>query len=202
MRVTELRSGLWRWTGLHPDWTPEQGGPNGWAQEISCYYWEAPEAVFLVDPLIPPEDRERFLEALDRDVERAGLPVRIALTAKWHSRSAEELAARYAAAVWAFDRKTPPPEGLRAIDAQAFEEALLWLEPQRALVSCEVILGDAPEGGVRLAPESWLAEAGWNHERLREALRPLLELPVELLLPTHGEPVVEGARERLAALLR
>ena len=36
---------------------------------------------------------------------------------------------------------------------------------------------------------------------LRERLQPLLELPVELLLPTHGDPVVDEARGELRRAL-
>jgi len=33
---------------------------------------------------------------------------------------------------------------------------------------------------------------------LREALRPALDLPVELVLPSHGAPVLTGAKQALA----
>jgi hypothetical protein len=36
-----------------------------------------------------------------------------------------------------------------------------------------------------------------THDELRGRLRPLLELPVELLLPTHGDPIAENARKTL-----
>ena len=36
---------------------------------------------------------------------------------------------------------------------------------------------------------------------LRESLRPLLDLPVELVLVSHGEPVLENGREAIAAAL-
>jgi glyoxylase-like metal-dependent hydrolase (beta-lactamase superfamily II) len=199
LRITELKPGLWRWTGKHPEWAPEHGGPNGWEEEVSCFYYEAPEAVVLIDPLIPPEDPERFLEALDRDVERVGLPVRILVTARWHSRSKDELAARYGASTWVFRRGGEAPDGAQAFDAQAAEEAFLWVEEHGALVSCDVLMGDE-NGALRLCPESWFDE-GWNHARLRETLRPLLDLPVELVLPTHGEPIVDGARDALARAL-
>ena len=55
----------------------------------------------LIDPLVPQDERDRFFEALDRDVERAGRPVAIALTCEWHGRSAAELRERYDADVWA-----------------------------------------------------------------------------------------------------
>ena len=76
MEVTRLADGLWRWTALHPDWKPGDGGPDGWEQEVSCVYLEAPDHVVLVDPLVPGDERDRFFEALDRDVERARAPRR------------------------------------------------------------------------------------------------------------------------------
>ena len=36
---------------------------------------------------------------------------------------------------------------------------------------------------------------------IRDGLRPLLDLPVELLLLTHGEPVRDDARAQLAAAI-
>src|SRR5919109_536672 len=95
MRVQELSHGLWRWTGLHPEWTPDSPGPEGWEQEVGCVYYKAPTAVVLVDPLVPPEDSERFWAALDRDVARAGRPVTVVLTVPWHARSTEEILERY-----------------------------------------------------------------------------------------------------------
>ena len=75
MKGSELAPGLWRWTAPHPNW--REGAD--WEQEVGCVYYEAPDATVLIDPLVPPE-RERFFEALDRDVERRGLPVSILLT--------------------------------------------------------------------------------------------------------------------------
>jgi hypothetical protein len=54
------------------------------------------------------------------------------------------------------------------------------------------------EGEVCL-PRAWIGEERWD-EALR-LLRPLLELPVERVLVTHGEPVLDGARESLARAL-
>jgi hypothetical protein len=36
-----------------------------------------------------------------------------------------------------------------------------------------------------------------THEGIREALQPLLQLPVVLLLPTHGDPVTDDAQDAL-----
>jgi hypothetical protein len=40
-----------------------------------------------------------------------------------------------------------------------------------------------------------------THEDLQRALRPLLELPVDLVLVSHGRPVLTGARRALAGVL-
>ena len=191
MRVQEVASGLWRWTGLHPEWKPADAGPEGWEQEVGCVYYEPPGAVVLVDPLAPPEDEERFWRALGRDVERAGKPVRILLTVSWHDRSTEAVVRRYAAATGG-----PLPDGVEARTLTAAEETAYWLPAHGALVFGDAVLGAA--GGVRLCPESWLHG---TLEQLKADLRPLLELPVERVLVSHGEPVLEDGRAALERAL-
>jgi glyoxylase-like metal-dependent hydrolase (beta-lactamase superfamily II) len=190
MRVTEIAPGLWRWTGLHPDWTPQ----DAWAQEVGCGYYEAPGAVVLIDPLVPPEDKEPFWAALDRDIARVGLPVSVLLTVDWHARSSDEILARYGGVREA-------PAGVEQIDIRGVggeSERLFWLPAHRALVIGDVIHG--ADGGVRLCPDSWLPD-DLRGEPIRHALRPLLELPIERVLPAHGEPVLAGGREALARAL-
>jgi glyoxylase-like metal-dependent hydrolase (beta-lactamase superfamily II) len=191
VRVQEVAAGLWRWTGLHPEWTPASAGPEGWDQEVGCVYYEGPDAIVLVDPLAPPEDEERFWAALDRDVERAGKPVCILLTVSWHGRSAEAIAKRYGAAT-----DGPLPAGVEAHAASAGEETAYWFPARGALVFGDAVLG--ADGGVRLCPESWL---DGTLAQLKDELRPLLDLPVERLLVSHGEPVLEGGRAALARAL-
>src|ERR671934_2775062 len=97
MRVAEICPGLWRWTAAHPAWRPGKA----WPQEVGCVYAETPDAIVLIDPLVPADDEDRFWRALDRDRERrADLPVQIWLTCAWHRRSADEIAKRYRAKVW------------------------------------------------------------------------------------------------------
>ena len=64
------------------------------------------------------------------------------------------------------------------------------------------ILG-AASGGLRLCPESWLGylPSGVTIAGLRELLRPLLELPIERVIVSHGEPVLAGGRAALARAL-
>jgi glyoxylase-like metal-dependent hydrolase (beta-lactamase superfamily II) len=188
MRVAEIATGLWRWTGLHPEWTPADGGPDGWEQEVACAYYEAPDAVVLFDPLVPAEDPARFYEALDRDLERAGRPVAILLTTDSHRRSSPELAQRYGAI-------GSTPEDVDAIETSWGGERLYWIPEHVALVTGDVLLGRA--GGLVL-PRTWLAD---DYDRVAEELCPLLELPVERVLPGHGEPVLTGGRAALAKAL-
>jgi glyoxylase-like metal-dependent hydrolase (beta-lactamase superfamily II) len=186
--VTELAPGLWRWTAPHPDW--KEG--DDWEQEVGCVYYEAAAATVLIDPLVPPE-RERFFEALDRDVERRGLPLEILLTCPWHVRSAAELTERYAAGETA-------PAGVEPVLVLAeIEETVWWLAEARTIVVGDVLLG-APDG-VRVCPDSWL-EGEASPASIRDALRRLLELPVERVLVSHGEPVLEGGRAALERALR
>src|SRR5688572_10986619 len=150
MHVTRIADGLWRWTGLHPDWTPGDAGANGWEQGVGSVYYEAPDAVVLIDPIAPPEDAKRFWTALDRDVARAGRPVHVLLTVFWHGRSSGDVADRYGAEVWAHERaraverKVEPtqwfsgaeklPGGIEPRDVPLFGETIFWIPEHRALV--------------------------------------------------------------------
>jgi hypothetical protein len=53
---------------------------------------------------------------------------------------------------------------------------------------------------LRLCPQRWLGGAA-NLEELRASLRPLLDLPVEQVLVSHGAPVTSGGAAALAAIL-
>ena len=193
MQVEQLAPGLWRWLAPHPGWepNPEPGSPADWPRDVGCVYYEAPEAVVLIDPLVPPE-RAAFLEALDRDVERLGLPVAILLTVSWHERSAGELATRY-------DAGREAPSGVVALHVERAQETLYWLPEPATLVSGDVLIG-ADGGGVRVCPDSWLPN-GTGSPEVRAALRTLLDLPLERILVSHGEPVLADAPAALLAAL-
>jgi hypothetical protein len=84
MTVEELAGGVWRWSA-------SLGGDEVW-----CLYYETPAAIVLIDPVVPDEP-ERFFSALDRDVERLGVPVTIVCTSDERAAAAAELVARYGA---------------------------------------------------------------------------------------------------------
>jgi glyoxylase-like metal-dependent hydrolase (beta-lactamase superfamily II) len=213
VRVQELEPGLWRWTALHPDWSPEEE----WGEEVGCLFLETEEAIVLIDPLVPPEDSDRLLEALDRDVTRANLPVHVLITIFWHARSARDLVDRYPGVrVWAHEparelveERTPVTDVFRAgetlpgaviaVDAGRAYEVLFWLPAHAALVAGDVLLGTAG-GGLGLCPDEWLVRL--DPAEVRADLRDrLLPLPVERILPAHGQPVLADAGRVLATAL-
>ena len=76
---------------------------------------------------------------------------------------------------------------------------MLWIPSHNALAAGDLLLGTAG-GGVRVVPDSWL-RPGVTGAMIRDGLRPLLDLPLELLLLTHGAPVLDDARAKLAAAI-
>jgi glyoxylase-like metal-dependent hydrolase (beta-lactamase superfamily II) len=226
MTVDELAPGLWRWTAPHPAWTPRQGGPAGWEPSVGCIYYEASDAVVLIDPLVPPSgtpDERRYWAALDRDVERTGLPVAVLVGNAYHGRSADAIRARYgerrATSVHVHadardrvscsvtspfeDGETLPGEvHAHAIAGLDTGETAFWIPAHRALVFADAVLG-AGAGEVRVAPRSWGADgeeaAARYAKEFRAGIERLVDLDPTILLPSHGKPVLEGGA---AALVR
>ena len=141
----------------------------------------------------------------------------VLVTVFWHTRSTAAMVERYGARVWAptrgrgaierragvvtdaFRGEDPLPGGIEAFPTARAAEVVFWIPQHRTLVPGDVLLGDG-NGGLRLCPPSWLPEKA-TPEKLAGSLRPLLELPVERVLVSHGEPVLEGAKAALARAL-
>jgi glyoxylase-like metal-dependent hydrolase (beta-lactamase superfamily II) len=182
-RVQQLAEGIWWWTAPHPDWTPEQGGPDGWQQDVSSYAFDCGDTFVLVDPQSPPSIVEELA---------AGKDVAVVLTCSWHRRSADEVVQRLGAAVHEPDGDLP---SCVQVATRVDEDAVLWVEPRGALLFGDTLVG---EPDVLRIPDDWLEE-GRTREDHAALLRPVLKLPVELALPTHGKP---GARSDLERALR
>ena len=197
MDVQELRPGLWRWTASHPQW--EHAAVLG--AKLNSMSYKLPEAIVVIDPLVPQDDEERFWSALDKDVERLARPVHVLLTVHWHERSVEAVLDRYDANLWRPEEKGDLPAGVHAeiVNGSDWAEALFFLEPHRALVTGDLLIGQ--NGGVEL-PVTWFpkAEQEWVARELKPDLRKRLgALPIELVVVSHGEPVLKdgaGAIER------
>jgi len=201
MEPQQIRRGLFRWTARHPEWREgaQPESPADWPAEVGCVASETADALVVIDPLVSRGEQDQFWRWMDELAERAGR-VHVITTIKFHRRSRDELVARYGAST--SRAKGSLPEGIRAIPIRGAGETMTWIEEHRALVTGDRIIGDG-HGGLRMCPESWLGylESGITIDDLRERLRPLLELPIELVLVSHGEPVVEDGREELRLAL-
>jgi hypothetical protein len=202
--LDELRPGLWRWTARHPDAEedPQPGSPADWGPDVGCVACAAPGALVVVDPLVPGGEEEPFFARMDELVARHGPRVAVLTTIGFHRRSRAAFVERYGATT--SRAKAALPAGVRTVPIRRAGEAMVWLEEHRALVPGDRLLGD-DAGGVRLCPPSWLRylQSGMTIDELRAALAPLPELPVEMVLVSHGAPVLrDGARAVERALER
>jgi glyoxylase-like metal-dependent hydrolase (beta-lactamase superfamily II) len=205
----ELAPGLHRWTAFHPDWK----------KEVASVALDTGSGLVLVDPLAPPAlgDARRFWKALDAEMTRRS-EVDVIVTLHYHRRSAGAIVKRYRrraqAALWAphgsvrllrvgVDAPFAPgdrlPGGVQAFAGGRDDEVVLWFPKQRALVSGDVLLGGVRKP-YRVCPQSWLPDELARAD-VAATLAPLRDLPVELLVPTHGPAVTVDARETLAAAL-
>ena len=185
--IEEIRAGLKRWAGPHPEFNPLDGNLDDSYRDVASVLFSAGEALVLIDPLVPDE----LWPELDAEVKQSGKPVVVLTTIYFHERSRDAVARRYGA------RLGGDVAGVRAFSAERGDEVALWLEEPRALVFGDAILGDQ-KGGLRLTP--WAKDAA-GLERTRRALLKLLDLPADVALPSHGEPVLANAREALARAL-
>ena len=191
--MIELEPGMRYWYAPHPAWRPDENWPEG----VLCAYYEAPDALVLIDPLVPRGEEDEFWRALDADVERLGRPVHVLLTSPWHDRDTTLVVERYDAPVWAHPEalwKDAPvltttdtvPAGVEALLPDGNEEgqASFFIREHRTLVVAEYFMGVAD--GLRVSP----SPAERDPDRFVRSLHELLELPVERVLTAHGPPVL------------
>jgi len=194
--AAEIAPGLLRWTAPHPDWNPNAapGSSSDWERDVGSVLYELPGSAVLIDPLLPRADRDGFLRWLDERI--AARAVSILTTIRWHRRDREELAERYRSTMsraW-----NAVPAGVEQRPLRGAGETMFWLPGVATLVAGDRLIG-APGGRLELCPQSWLEDVHVNRPGLAELLRSLIELPIERVLVSHGEPVLRGGR---AALVR
>ena len=194
-----LAPGLRRWTVRYETDIGEE--------DVGSVAVDTGDGLVLIDPLEPPAELAR--------------PAHVLLTVFWHARSA---AAVGAPRVWAPSRSRQPlenrgvavtdlvdgglPGRIVAFRTPRKSEVVYWLPDHRSVVVGDVLLGagarpldadaDAP---LRLCPERWLGTKP-THADLRASLAPLLELPVERVLVSHGAPVLANGLAELERVLR
>ena len=218
--MRELRPGLWHWQARHPDW--EASEP--WDPNVSSYAIADDERLLLFDPLGVPSEIEALAAGREtaivltapwheRDaqslVERLGVPVYTArpdsaqFLMDTYGITAEQAGDGSPDVVWllkegkgearvytAGDRL---PGDIETFPGHKPNDIVLWIESQRAVVSGDTLVDFGQ--GLEIN-ERWLELHGVTRERVVEGLRPLLELPVEHVLATHGGPHDRAALER------
>jgi hypothetical protein len=117
----------------------------------------------------------------------------ILLTAEWHRRSTVELAERYDARIG-----DTPPASIEELPIEGADERQVayFIRSHAALVVCEVFAVDI-HGELRVCESPALARP----DELEASLDRLMELPIERLLVSHGEPVLEDAKTRMTEAL-
>jgi glyoxylase-like metal-dependent hydrolase (beta-lactamase superfamily II) len=216
--VRELERGLWHWQAAHPEWSPRAP----YAERVSSYAIDDGARLLLFDPLAVPSDllalaseREPVVVLTapwhERDarllVERFGAAVYAP-----PAETAEDLMQKYGLTAEQAGGGSPDLRWLRDGGGEAHwygagdrlpfrieafggyepNDLVLWIESRRALVAGDVLSGLLDPAALEY---KWL-RGGVPRQRLAEALRPLLGLPVEVVLPAHGAPADRAALER------
>jgi hypothetical protein len=195
--MREIAPGLWRWTAPHPAWSPgaEPDSADDWDEYVGSVLYVGSDAAVFIDPLVPRAE-EQFWSWADKRV--AARSVAVLTTLLPHRRSREHVARRYGASTSRVKRNLPA--GVESIVLRGARETMFWLPEHRTLVPGDRILG-APGGGLRLCPASWLYWVRVNRNELRVLLQPLLDLPIERVLVSHGDPVLRGGADALRSCL-
>lgn len=211
--MEELAPGLWSWTARHAEWHPR----DEFGSEVRSYALRDGPRTILIDPLVPA-DGDELLAELDRVVAGS---VSILITIPYHARSAGLLWQRYrpGAEIWGHPAVAkrlgadvplqpiqpgtalPGGAGAFAIGKPRRFEMPLYLPSWRALALGDAIVEADGELRVWLQQPITAKRLAWYEDRFLPTLEPLAELDVEVVLATHGRPVLEDGRRALAAAL-
>jgi hypothetical protein len=208
--VRELKPGVWHWQSAHPDWT----GDEWWPQHVSSYAIELGGDLVLFDPLaVPAELRERATAVVltapyhERDARSLGLPVHAPPADTWEDwvekfgvdpervrgMESEDLAwLRAGEGEGEFHEPGPWPFGITAYAGREENDLVLWLPSVRAIVVGDTLADPGSGLDVQLG-----GRMHTTRDEVVERLRPLLDLPIELVLPAHSAPTDRAALERL-----
>ncbi|HET6361243.1 MAG TPA: hypothetical protein VFH11_04220 [Gemmatimonadota bacterium] len=197
-----IAPGIWRWIAFHPEWQ----------QDVACVVIDSPAGFVLVDPLLPAGQEGK---AALRGLEARGEPPAIVLTVFYHERSAGDIIDRIpGTTLWVEETGTDRvestvthpfragdalPGGLVPYATARPDEVVLWEPASRSLIVGDVILGQG-DAGIELCPDSWLPD-GVDRRDLALSLGPILELPVERILPGHGDALDNDAHGALKKVL-
>ncbi len=186
--IVDVDAGLWIWRIDHPTWWPEQGHDR----VVTSVCVEEGGEVAVLDAVAPPQGTGIW-ERLD-----ATPPTMAVILKPDHVRSVDLFVTRYDIPAYGPDvfQKDDVPEtdlelvlpgsvlpgGFTALyDGRLRNETPVWLPEHRTIVFADAL---TTLGG-------WLQVwwTPWHEERVVPALRAMLDLPLERIIISHGEPV-------------
>jgi glyoxylase-like metal-dependent hydrolase (beta-lactamase superfamily II) len=201
--VQEVATGLSHWQAPHPEWDD-----SVWPQIVSSYAIDDGKRLLLFDPIAPP----------DEIVARGdGRELVVVLTSPWHERDTRALVERHDPPVFVpqpepgspdvewllsgdagdphlYSAEGGLPDGVEAaFPGREPNDVVLWIPSRRAVVAGDTLV-DFGDG--LTIHEPWLSTP---REQVVGQLLPLLDLPVEHVLATHGGPHDRAALEHALA---
>ncbi|HEX6458193.1 MAG TPA: hypothetical protein VF032_04680 [Thermoleophilaceae bacterium] len=214
--MRELGPGFWHWQATHPEWTP--GAP--WPRDVSSHAIDDGSRLLLFDPLAVPEEllalaaarepvivltapwHERDTRAL---AERLG-----AFVFAPPPDSAQDLIHKYGITAEQAGDGSPDLQwlrgggttvhwytggeelsiGLRAYAGREHNDVVLWSERVRAVIAGDTLADFGSGLALNLRPRGAV-----TREAVLARLRPLLDLPLEVVCPAHGSPADRAALE-------
>ncbi|MEU1592491.1 MBL fold metallo-hydrolase [Streptomyces sp. NPDC005708] len=220
--MREVATGVWHWHAPHPDWTPDER----WPERVSSYAIDDGARLLLFDPLSVPDellelaaDREPVVVLTapwhERDtrslVESLDTPVFVP-----PPDTADDLVRKFGITheqagggspdvAWLFTGDSGKgrlyaagdrlPMGIEALAGREHNDLVLWADRAAALIPGDTLV----DFGHGLQINDWL-RGGVTRQQVVERLRPLLALPVEVVLPAHGAPADRAALVRALSL--
>ena len=222
--VLQLIAGRWHWRAPHPDWSPAAH----WPRLVSSHAIDDGTRLLLFDPLAVPQallelatertpvivltapwherDTRTLSESLDSPVFTPAPDTAEDLVRKYGI-TLEQAGTGSPDFAWLVTGQRAPadahmyaagdrlPVGIEVFPGRAHNDLVLWIESRRVVIAGDTL---ADYGrGLQIPPQALTREA--TREQVAHGLRPLLQLPVELVLPAHGPPTDRGALERALA---
>ena len=196
--MREILTGIFTWP-----WFSEPHGYN-----FNGHFIKHADGNLCIDP-VQPSDEDLS------EMARQGV-ARILITNRNHSRAANQIRARTGArtAIHALDAAHARTEGAELDDelkigdkvgpfvvvgapGKSLGEVVLHWPERKILLAGDAVVGDPP-GKCKLLPDKVVDDPA----RLRETARGLLALDFDILLVGDGEPILQGAKERLRELVQ